>query len=232
MDLLWVEAEKATSDPEIMAEQKRRMTTTAIPVMVPPLSGATTAILGFDYNGYGAGGLDIVAVEVSDNGGGSYTTLESFEVVGNVSGRKSYRLEDHISLNADVVVRFRDRRARVASLHSDRESPEIRTPAPVPVVTSMSSSNSARGWKEASRYRVTYMVGGSQPPATRWSTIEVTGVRYDAVDRTLYVDSRIGDFRSFLCTNTGYGTVELRGGQATLTVMSGTIPVESTVVAR
>ena len=35
----------------------------------------------------------------------------------------------------------------------------------------------------------------------------LTGVRYDAVDRTLTIDSRVGDdFRSFLATATGYGT--------------------------
>lgn len=35
----------------------------------------------------------------------------------------------------------------------------------------------------------------------------LTGLRYDAVDRTLYINSRIGDFWAFLSTNTGYGTV-------------------------
>ncbi len=58
----------------------------------------------------------------------------------------------------------------------------------------------------------------------------LTGVRYDAVTGTLYVDSQVGDFRSFLSTATGYGTVELEGGRAELEVRSGTIPVEKTVV--
>ncbi len=54
----------------------------------------------------------------------------------------------------------------------------------------------------------------------------LTGVRYDAVDKTLHVDSQIGDFRSFLCTNTGYGTVELKGGKVSVDVKSGQIPID------
>ena len=38
----------------------------------------------------------------------------------------------------------------------------------------------------------------------------LTGVRYDAVDKTLYIDSKIGDFTSFLSTETGFGTVTLK----------------------
>ena len=58
----------------------------------------------------------------------------------------------------------------------------------------------------------------------------LTGVRYDAVTQTLYVHSQVGDFRSFLGTQTGFGTVELKGGKATLNVKWGTIPVKKTVV--
>ncbi len=58
----------------------------------------------------------------------------------------------------------------------------------------------------------------------------LTGVRYDAVTKTLQVDSRIGDFRSFLATDKGFGTVELKGKKATLDVKAGKIPVEKTVV--
>lgn len=52
----------------------------------------------------------------------------------------------------------------------------------------------------------------------------LTGVRYDAVDSTLYIDSRIGDFTSFLATETGFGTVGLREGKPFLKVASGQIP--------
>ena len=59
----------------------------------------------------------------------------------------------------------------------------------------------------------------------------LTGLRYDAVDRTLYVDSRIGDFTCFLSTATGFGTVRLQQGKATVHTAYGTIPIEKTVIA-
>ena len=52
----------------------------------------------------------------------------------------------------------------------------------------------------------------------------LTGVRYDAVSKTLQVDSQVGDFRSFLCTETGFGTVELKDGKTSIEVKWGTIP--------
>jgi uncharacterized protein (DUF608 family) len=58
----------------------------------------------------------------------------------------------------------------------------------------------------------------------------LTGVRYDAVDKTLYVDSKIGDFTSFLSTASGFGTVTLRNGKASLDVVYGNIPVKKTIV--
>jgi len=58
----------------------------------------------------------------------------------------------------------------------------------------------------------------------------LTGVRYDAVTKTLVVDSRVGDFRSFLSTNSGFGTVIFKDGKAIVDVKSGTIPVERIVV--
>jgi len=57
----------------------------------------------------------------------------------------------------------------------------------------------------------------------------LTGVRYDAVTKTLHVNSQIGDFRSFLSTATGFGTVEFKGGKAKVEVKSGQIPVEKVV---
>lgn len=59
----------------------------------------------------------------------------------------------------------------------------------------------------------------------------LTGVRYDAVDKTLYVDSKVGDFTSFLSTNTGFGTVEYANGHATVHVVYGEIPVDNIVIA-
>jgi hypothetical protein len=58
----------------------------------------------------------------------------------------------------------------------------------------------------------------------------LTGIRYDAVDKTLYIKPSIrGDFRSFLCTATGYGTVGVRDGQPFVEVKHGTIPYENIV---
>jgi Glycosyl-hydrolase family 116, catalytic region len=53
----------------------------------------------------------------------------------------------------------------------------------------------------------------------------LTGVRYDAVDKTLWVDSKMGDFVSFLSTDTGFGNVVYHAGKARLEVAYGTIPV-------
>ena len=55
-------------------------------------------------------------------------------------------------------------------------------------------------------------------------------MRYDAVERVLYVEPRLdGDFRSFLSTATGYGTVGMRSGKPFLEVRSGRIDVARTV---
>lgn len=54
----------------------------------------------------------------------------------------------------------------------------------------------------------------------------LTGARYDAVERTMYVDSRIGDFRSFISTESGFGTLTFVNGKADLNVVYGTIDVQ------
>jgi uncharacterized protein (DUF608 family) len=54
-----------------------------------------------------------------------------------------------------------------------------------------------------------------------------TGVRYDAVDQTLYFNSKAGDFTSFISTNTGFGQVIYQGGKAHLKVFYGAIPVKN-----
>ena len=55
----------------------------------------------------------------------------------------------------------------------------------------------------------------------------LTGVRYDAVTKTLTIEPRIsGDFRSFLCWATGYGTVGVEDGSPFLEVKSGSIDVD------
>lgn len=55
----------------------------------------------------------------------------------------------------------------------------------------------------------------------------MTGIRYDACDRTLYVQPGIeGDFRSFLCTEKGYGTAGVRGGKPFFETVYGDVPID------
>jgi len=58
----------------------------------------------------------------------------------------------------------------------------------------------------------------------------LTGVRYDAVDGTIYVDSKMGDFISFLSTATGFGNISYQHGKVTVRPVYGKIPVKKTVV--
>jgi uncharacterized protein (DUF608 family) len=59
----------------------------------------------------------------------------------------------------------------------------------------------------------------------------LTGVRFDAVDKTLHIDSKVGDFTSFLSTNTGFGTVTVSDGKPSVKVVMGNIPVEKVMVS-
>lgn len=58
----------------------------------------------------------------------------------------------------------------------------------------------------------------------------LTGVRYDAVEQFLYINSQIGDFKSFLSTNKGFGNIELSNGKVNLDVVYGEIPVRKVVI--
>ena len=58
----------------------------------------------------------------------------------------------------------------------------------------------------------------------------LTGMRYDAVDSALHVNSKIGDFKCFLSTATGFGMVEFYSGKASLKVLYGDIPVKKYVI--
>ncbi len=56
----------------------------------------------------------------------------------------------------------------------------------------------------------------------------LTGARYDAIDKKIYLDPQIkGDFRAFLSTATGYGTVGVKDGMPFVEVVSGEIPYKS-----
>ena len=54
----------------------------------------------------------------------------------------------------------------------------------------------------------------------------LTGARYDAIDKVLHLEPRVtGDFRAFLSTATGYGTVGVRAGKPFFDVKAGKIDV-------
>ncbi|WP_219921601.1 hypothetical protein [Rufibacter sp. XAAS-G3-1] len=56
-------------------------------------------------------------------------------------------------------------------------------------------------------------------------------MRFDAVDGTLHIDSKVGDFTTFLSTNKGFGTVTLKGGKPSLKVAYGKSPVKQVLVS-
>lgn len=59
------------------------------------------------------------------------------------------------------------------------------------------------------------------------------GARYDAVEKTLYLQPSLrGDYRVFLATATGYGTVGMKKGRPFVEVKQGTIDVQRIVTAR
>jgi uncharacterized protein (DUF608 family) len=60
----------------------------------------------------------------------------------------------------------------------------------------------------------------------------LTGIRYDAVDKTLFVHSAIGDVTCFLSTATGFGTVSLKAGKVSVKTVYGTISVDKVEVKR
>jgi uncharacterized protein (DUF608 family) len=58
----------------------------------------------------------------------------------------------------------------------------------------------------------------------------LTGARYDAVEKKLYLAPRVaGDFRSFLAFDGGYGTVGLRGGKPYFESRAGMIEIREIV---
>jgi uncharacterized protein (DUF608 family) len=59
----------------------------------------------------------------------------------------------------------------------------------------------------------------------------LTGVRYDAIDRTLFINSRVGDFTGFLSTETGFGNVGLKEGKPFIKVVYGNIDPKRVLVS-
>jgi len=59
----------------------------------------------------------------------------------------------------------------------------------------------------------------------------LTGVRYDAVEKTLYIDSKIGDFTSFLSSEKGFGTVTLKAGKVQVKLAQGELDLKKVKVS-
>ncbi len=59
----------------------------------------------------------------------------------------------------------------------------------------------------------------------------ITGIRYDAVEKTLYINNKLGkDFTCFISTATGFGTVSLTNGKPVVKVSYGNIAINKTIV--
>jgi len=58
----------------------------------------------------------------------------------------------------------------------------------------------------------------------------LTGLRYDAVDKTLFVESKIGDFTCFLATETGFGTVTYKAGKVNVKPAFGKIEINKVTI--
>jgi hypothetical protein len=55
----------------------------------------------------------------------------------------------------------------------------------------------------------------------------LTGARYDAIEKVLYLDPAVGgDFRAFLSTASGYGTVGVKDGKPFFEPRQGTVEIK------
>jgi len=60
----------------------------------------------------------------------------------------------------------------------------------------------------------------------------LTGLRYDAIERTLYIDSKVGDnFRSFFSAESGFGTAGLKNGKPFVEMKVGELDVRQVSVS-
>lgn len=58
----------------------------------------------------------------------------------------------------------------------------------------------------------------------------LTGVRYDAVTQQMFIRSGLGDFTSFISTETGFGNIGLKNGKPFLDTVFGEITVKDFVI--
>jgi uncharacterized protein (DUF608 family) len=58
----------------------------------------------------------------------------------------------------------------------------------------------------------------------------LTGVRYDAVTQQMFINSKVGDFTSFISTETGFGNIGMKDGKPFLETVYGEITVKEYVI--
>jgi uncharacterized protein (DUF608 family) len=58
----------------------------------------------------------------------------------------------------------------------------------------------------------------------------LTGVRYDAVTQQMFINSKAGDFTSFISTETGFGNIGMKKGKPFLDIVYGEITVKEYVI--
>ncbi len=60
----------------------------------------------------------------------------------------------------------------------------------------------------------------------------LSGIKYDAVDNTLYIDSKLGgNFSCFFSTESGFGVAGLKDGKPFIDVKMGSVPVKKCIVS-
>jgi hypothetical protein len=60
----------------------------------------------------------------------------------------------------------------------------------------------------------------------------LTGVRYDAVEKTLYIDSKVGDtFTTFFAAASGFGNIGLKEGKPFVKMTEGRLEIDKVIVS-
>lgn len=59
----------------------------------------------------------------------------------------------------------------------------------------------------------------------------LTGVRYDAVTQQMFINSKVGDFTSFISTETGFGNIGMKNGKPFLETVYGEITLKDYIIS-
>jgi hypothetical protein len=58
----------------------------------------------------------------------------------------------------------------------------------------------------------------------------LTGIRYDAITQEMFLNGKMGDFTSFISTETGFGNTGMKNGKPFLDTVYGEITVKNFVI--